>query len=252
MDKIPTGEYSIISEVIKGRFPVENEILCTREYSDLLAEGFYFKDIAYCEARNLNAKAALIASKAVITILFDLVFVYEYSNTEESRKLFNINAEKIKKTIYIDKCKFPAPFEYLDNLRCQCLVRDVRYVINLDSFMTKLAISVLVDFECLITETRTIRLTDIKNTQTESINADSANHDALVEDCLSIDIPPCNDFNVLSTLSVYISQYMSKMMEVSQRLNEEIEQKNKLIALLKNTVLSLKTERICEDTNSKQ
>ncbi len=258
MDRTPYDEdYSIISEVIKARVSVDNEILYDKEHSNLLGDDFYFKDIAYCEARNLNTKAALMANKAVITILFDLVFVYEYCNMEESIKLFDMNTEKVKKTICIEKWRFSNSFEYFDNLRCQCLVRDVRYVTNIDSFMTKLAITVLVDFECLITETETVRLADVKSIQVKSTNVKSTNEkstnpNALAANSLFDDITPYPDLNVLSRLSAYISQYMSKMMEVSQRLNEEIVQKNKLIVLLENTVQSLKTERIYEDTNSKQ
>lgn len=180
MDKIPCDDYSIISEVIKGRFSVDNEMLYYREYSDLLADEYFFKDIAYCEARNLNTKAALMASNAVITILFDLVFVYEYSNPEESIKLFNMNTEKVKKTICVEKWRFSNYFGCFDNLRCQCLVRNVRYVTNIDSFMTKLAISVLADIECLITETETIRLTDIKNVNIRSIHVNSTDHNLSV------------------------------------------------------------------------
>jgi hypothetical protein len=252
MDNIPYDDYSIILDVIKDRVLVDNEILYYKEYSELLSDKFYYKDITYCEARNLSAKAAFMASKAVVTILFDLVFVYEYCNIEETNNLFNMYTEKVKKTICIDKWECLNFLGNFDNLRCQCLIRDVRYAANIDSFMTKLAISVLVDIECLITETETIRLTDIKNIKTKSLDVNSTNHDALVEDSLQEEISPCSDLNTLSRLSTYISQYMSKMMEVSQRLNEEIVQKNKLIDLLESTVQSLKTEKICEDTNPKQ
>jgi hypothetical protein len=251
MDKMPCDDYSIITEVIKNRCLINNEILHYTEYSDLVSDEVYFKDIAYCEARNLSVKAMLMPNKAVVTILFDLVFVYEYCTAEECIRLYNINTEKVKKNICIEKWKFINYFEYSDNLQCKCLVRDVRYVTNIDSCMTKLAISVLVDLECLVTELETVRLTDMKNIQIKPMSLNSANHDAFVEDSLLGEILPCNDINVLSRLSAYISQYMSKMMEVSQRLNEEIVQKNKSIALLENTVRSLKTERIYEDTNLK-
>lgn len=252
MDKMTCDDYTIFSDVVKGRCMAENEMLYYNEYSGLVTDEFKLKDIAYCEVKNLGSRAMLMASKAVITIEFDLVFVYEYCNTEESLRLYSMYTEKVKKTICVEKRRFSNFFGYSDNLRCQCRVRDVRYVTDIDFCMTKLAISVLADIEYLILEKEMIKLTDFKSVQIKSMNDNTAIHDILTEDCLLEEISSYNDSNLLSRLSAYISYYMSKMMEVNQRLKEEIVQKDKLIALLENSAQSLNTERINDDSHSKQ
>lgn len=251
MDKMTCDDYTIFSDVVKGRCLAENEILYYNEYTDLVTEEFNLKDIAYCEVKNLGSKAILMANRAVITIVFDLVFVYEYCSTKENLRLFSMYTEKVKKTICIEGRRFSNFFGYTDNLRCQCHIRDVRYVTDIDFCMTKLTLSVLADIEYLILETETIKLTDLISIQIESLN-NTAVHEIFMEESFSKEPPSCDDSNVLSRLSAYISYYMSKMMEVNQRLNEEIIQKDKLIDLLECSINSLKKERTNDDSRLKQ
>ena len=198
MESYGTEDCVILTQVIKSRFAVENELLYCNELTGLLPDEYFLSDIAYCEIRNLEANTMIIMNRVEVTLDFDMVIVYQYNNGKNAGNLYNIYTEKVRKAVYVEKSKFAGFFDYSESTVCQCRVRNIRYYTDIDFKMAKLDISVHADIEYLIL-------------QEEMVEIDGNDHFQHMDTYKSPYFPEC------------IFNYINEIADIGRRLEERIE-----------------------------
>lgn len=163
MDADSEKQLIILSDIIRARYCLRNELLFSNEYSDLPDEGTGIVNIPYCEIRNTGLSALVRSNSISVAFKSDLVFVYECVNSNSGLNSFKLFTEKLKRHIDIHKSKFLPSGDFPDNIKCYCRISGVSYFHDIDLACEKIFISVHADIECLIIEEGEVRLTGGQN-----------------------------------------------------------------------------------------
>lgn len=218
----------IISDVIKGRCRLDNILLCSNEYDNLLPDELKANNVVYCEIRNIQEYSRLRNQKNNVNISFDLLIIYE-SVDSHNKKQFHFYTERLNKNLDIYSKSYLILSKDIDieSIRCRNLIKNIKYVTDIDMTSRKIAISVSASIDSLLFDQDVISLS--------RINPDSSiNPEVRVENIESVPKTPDTE-NELSQYINHLSLLLKKssdIQEVNKKLEEENTAKDKRISYL--------------------
>lgn len=224
----------IYSHIIKGKASLE-QCLFSNEYKNLISAGNRLTNITYCHIRNIS-QISYIKSKVTSSLLsFDLLFIYEYENLKSNVKEYGLYKEKISKSIDIplDSYEKFAPSLNLSSINCKCILKNIRYLTDIDIESKSALISVNATLEGLLIEDGTVQFMDVPKFNSELI----------IDNPKVINLPAVSyDIENNSALSPELRSLIKKAESISKSqkaLEDLIETKSKRISYLELKIKNL-------------
>jgi len=166
----------LMSNVVKGMYRLEDEMLFYKEYEIHIDDKKVIKNIISCEVKNFEDNSFYNNNRINIDFTFNVVIIYEYEDIETDIKSYDIIVEKTRKTYHLNANEYGTSLLDMSGLKLINHLKKVKY--NLDTFSNQdkytVLISGLIDSYLVQEDIVTINNSSVSNSSTQFENKSTA------------------------------------------------------------------------------
>lgn len=216
----------MLSDIINGKYGVEDEQIYLKVFPKLLPDGGSLCDLTLFEIRNIKDSFYKQNNKIIIKFTFDIVFVLEYTRENDSKdKYYNIFTEKAEKTFEVD-LKFYGILSdiLLDNFECFSKVTKIRFESDIDPLSRTMTIYAYGRMDSYLISKKVVEVgCEISGNKSKKENKDFLDipENKYFESDIFDDY-----FNQLNKLYLQVSEQISIVQKANKDLKERLKSQN--------------------------